>query len=60
MSIIVPSNHTRIGAWAVCCCCLSHMNLIRYESSRGHKIDGTNQIKPEIGDKQGKQTEENG
>ena len=35
---------------------------IRYESSRGHKIDGTktpNQT-ANFGDKQGKQTEENG
>ena len=35
--------------------------LIRYESSRGHKIDGTkpNQTGNTFGDKQGKQTEEN-
>ena len=36
--------------------------LIRYESSRGHKIDGTkpNQTGNTFGNKQGKQTEENG
>ena len=36
--------------------------LIRYESGRGHKIDGTkpNQTGNTFGDKQGKQTEENG
>ena len=40
---------------------ISHI-LIRYESSRGHKIDGTkgNQTGKTFGDKQGKQTEENG
>ena len=36
--------------------------LIRYESSRGYKIDGTkpNQTGNTFGDKQGKYTEENG
>ena len=40
---------------------ISH-ELIRYESSRGHKIDGTkpNQTGNSLGDKQGKQTEERG
>ena len=40
---------------------ISH-ELIRYASGRGHKIDGTkpNQIGDTFGDKQGKQTEENG
>ena len=40
---------------------ISH-ELIRYESSRGHKIDGTkrNLTGKTFGDKQGKQTEENG
>ena len=40
---------------------ISH-ELIRYESSRGRKIDGTkpNQTGDTFGDKQGKQTEENG
>ena len=40
---------------------ISH-KLIRYESSRGHKIDGTkpNQTGNTFGNKQGKQAEENG
>ena len=40
---------------------ISH-ELIRYESSHGHKIDATkpNQTGNMFGDKQGKQREENG
>ena len=40
---------------------ISH-ELIRYKSSRGHKIDATkpNQTGNTFGDKQGKQREENG
>ena len=34
--------------------------LIRYESSRGHKIDGTKPNQPGIGDEHGKHTEKDG
>ena len=37
----------------------SHL-LIRYESSRGHKIDGTKPNQPGIGDEHGKHTEKDG
>ena len=41
---------------------ISHYQLIRYESSRGPKIDGGTEPNQNgnFGDKQGKQTEENG
>ena len=47
--------------WGCCLLFISHC-LIRYESSRGHKIDGTklNQTGNTSGEKQGKQAEGEG
>ena len=52
---------TEAGTRVVVVVVISHQ-LIRYESSRGHKIDGTkpNHTGNTFRDKQGNQTEENG
>ena len=60
--MIFPCPRACLRIWQSCCCCFISHELIRYESSRGHKIDGTkpNQTGNTFGGKQGKQTEESG